>query len=141
MTIHHFAEHQNDVFLPAALLVLIAVVLGALPVVFAPGLRRARSGRSLTAVAAVVAAVSLVAGAWQAGLGVRILQDERARIGAEVRTGYGLDLDAGQVAMLVDGDVVPLRRFGEEGVRLVRTDDGPDAFELRAGRSPLPRQA
>lgn len=122
----HLAADQNDVFVPALAALLAATVLTALPVIFAPGLRRARTVRPVTIAAGTLAVVALVIAAWQAGVGVRTLQDERARLSAELATEHGYRLDDRQVGSLVDGDPVDvdgsslrLRQDGDRGVGLL----------------------
>lgn len=136
MTIHHFAVEQNDVFVPALLAALVATIAIALPVVLAPTLRRGRRGRPTVVLAAAVAAVALVVAGWQAGVGVRTLQQERVRVAVELRDRYGLDLRPAQVAALVDGAAV---RLGGRPVELRRTED--DRFEVVTGRRVLAPQA
>lgn len=104
MTIHHFAENQNLVFLPALLAVLVATVLICLPIIFVQALRRSRRIVPVTVVALVLAAGVLVVAGWQGGVGFRTLGDERSRVQAELRTTYGLvDLSVADVGELVDG--------------------------------------
>ena len=105
MTIPHFADQQNLVFVPALLAVLVATVLICLPVVFAPALRRGRRARrrALVVVAGAVAAAALVVAGWQAGIGVRTLQQERTAVAAQLQSQYGLDLPLGDVNELLNG--------------------------------------
>lgn len=136
MTIHHFAADQDDVFVPALLALLLATAAIVLPVVLAPALRRSRRSRALVAAAAVVAVLSLVLAGWQTGVGLRALQDDRARVGAQLRDRYGLELDRADVGVLVDGGRV---RIDGETIRL--RPIGPDRVEVVAGRRVLPPQA
>lgn len=131
----HLAADQNDVFLPALAALLVATLLVVVPVVLAPAVRRARNGRVAVVVIAVLAVAALVVAAWQAGIGVRTLQSERARVGAELASEYGYHLDPEQVGALVDGD-----RISVDGssLRLRRGEDRPLEL-LVGGRVRAPR--
>ncbi len=106
MTIHHFAGSQNAVFVPALLLLLVATVAICLPIVLAPGIRKAGRSRPVAVVAGLVAVAALGAAAVGAGAAFRDLGSERAAVRAELRERYGLALDSAQVGELIDGGAV-----------------------------------
>ncbi|MFD1720197.1 hypothetical protein [Amnibacterium endophyticum] len=151
MTIEYFAEDQNLVFLPALTALLVATVLICLPIVFAPRLRRGSRTRlrGVGVVAGVLAAVALVAAGWQAGIGVRTLQAERASVADQLEQTYGLGLTSGEVGELVNGGepqrVLPglaerldLRRPQEKHSFKLRLESG-DEYGLTFGGEPVPR--
>lgn len=144
MTIHHFAVAQTDVFVPALAVLALAALFGVLPVIFAPTLRRRRSGRAVTALCIVLSAAALVLTAVQAGAGFRTLGDERALVQRTVQRDYGLKLDAGQIGTLVDGGgVSDVDGYGRKGVRFRLVKDTTEDYELVYGKGssavPLPR--
>ena len=105
MTIPHFADQQNLVFVPALIALLIATVAICLPVVFAPALHRGRRGRRRGPIvlAGIVGAAALVVAGWQGGVGIASLQNERSQVQADIRARYGLDLPSGDVSELISG--------------------------------------
>lgn len=133
MTIPHFADQQNTVFVPALIALLVATVLICLPIVFAPGLRRRRrGGRALIVVAGALAAVALVVAGWQAGIGVRTLQQEREQLRADVQARYGLELDSGEANELVNGGA-PLRLLPQQAEQLgLATPEKRHSLRLKA---------
>lgn len=154
MTIEYFADQQNLVFVPALGALLIATVLICLPIVFAPTLRRASRARlrGVAVVAAVLAAGSLVAAAWQGGVGVRTLQTERASVAQQLQDRYRLGLTSGEVGELIDGgapdkaypdlvSALDLRanKSGKHPLRLKA--DGTDGYDLTYGGEVVPDQA
>lgn len=111
MTIPYFAEQQDLVFVPALIAVLVAVLVVCLPVVFAPRIARWRRGArgALIAAAAVVAVVALGTAGWRAGVGVRVLHEQRAQVRTEIGHRWGIDVSSGEAGTLVDGDPAKLR--------------------------------
>ena len=158
MTIPHFADQQNIVFIPALLAVLVATVLICLPIVFAPALRRGRrrGGRVVVVVAGVAAVVALVVAGWQAGAGARVLQEERTAVAAQLQARYALRLSGAEVNELLNGGaperVLPQQaaalelRPNTKGVqrhplRLKAEATGSDDYVLTYGGVTLPAQA
>ena len=151
MTIHHFAENQNLVFLPALLAALVATVLICLPIVFVQTLRRSRRIVPVMVVALVLAAGALVVAGWQGGVGFRTLGDERARVQAELQRTYGLEFSAAEVGELVDGGTVPRTLLDlatmldlktpskNHGLHFVVTVDDADTYTLTFGGQPWPK--
>lgn len=151
VSIPFFAGNQNLVFVPALLALLAATVVICLPIVFAPTLRRSKRRTPVVALVVVLAAVALVGTALAAANGFRTLGDERARVQAELRSQYGLDLDADEVGELIDGGK-PLRTLPEQAraaklknpdrpktLELKPTATDADRYELHIGEQPWPR--
>lgn len=151
VTIEYFADQQNLVFVPALGALLIATVLICLPIVFAPTLRRRSSARfrGVVVAAGVLAGVALVAAGWQAGVGLRTLQAERASVSQQLQDRYRLGLTSGEVGELVNGGApdkaypdlasaldLKATRSGEHPLRL-RTS-GAGGYELTYGGAPVP---
>lgn len=149
VTIHHFAGSQNAVFVPALLLLLVATVAICLPIVLAPGIRKAGRSRPVALIAGLVAVVALVATAAEAGAAFHGLGTERSVVRAELNRGYDLDLNADEVQELVDGGEVERTmpdRAAALGVRkprskhplrLVPSKTEPDDYTLTFGGVPL----
>lgn len=154
MTIPHFSDQQNTVFIPALLALLVATVLICLPIVFAPALRRGRRAgrRALVAVAGVVAAAALVVTGWQAGVGVRTLQVERTSVASQLQSRYGIELPGGDVNELVNGgrplvalpqlasslDLKPTKS-GKHALHLLPEQEGSDVYRLAYGGETVPQ--
>lgn len=150
MNIPHFGTTQNLVFLPALLTALVPTLLVVLPVVFAPALVRRRGGRVVRAVCFVLAALALVPVALQAGVGMRVLADERLRVQQGIEARYGLHLDDADVHELIDGGkpekVLPqiAAKAGLEQpqkphtLKLVPTSVGSSTYDLTIGDRPWP---
>jgi len=158
VTIPHFADQQNIVFVPALLALLVATVLICLPIVFAPTLRRGRrpGGRALVVVAGVLAVAALVVAGWQAGAGARVLQEERATVASQLQQRYGLGLSGAEVNELLNGGA-PSRTSpqlaselelrpnakGEQthALRLKAEATGSDEYDLTYGGVVLPARS
>ena len=106
LTIPLFSGHQDDVFIPSIVLVLVAALLIALPVVFAPLVRRMRAGRALVALLVAGAALAVIAAVVVAVPGFGTIAQQRATVQARIQSTYGLTLAPGDVARLVNGDTV-----------------------------------
>jgi hypothetical protein len=150
LTIPYFSTHQNVVFIPALLALLVATVVICLPIIFAPTLRRSSRRVPLLALVAVFAVVGLAGTVVLAASGFRTLGDERARVQASIQRIYGVQLNGGEVGELMDGGK-PERRLPEVAARagLLKPDDkktlklvptavGADTYVLTIGGKPWP---
>lgn len=106
MSIPYFAEHQNDVFIPALAVTLLATAFLVFPVIAAPLLKRAR--RVVQVVAILLGCVALAAAAALAGAGFRTLDEQRADVQRTIAAHYGLHLSDAQVSSLLEGGKVKL---------------------------------
>lgn len=131
MPIPYFAEHQNDVFVPALIAALVATVLLTTPVVLAPLLGRIRARRALTATVIVLGAVALVVAVVEAGSGFRVLDTQHANVRRAIADRYGLQLRDDEVSRLIEGGTLQLT---EQGVptKVKLTPAGGDEYVLTA---------
>ena len=128
MPIAYFAEHQNDVFVPALAALLVATAVVVLPVVFAPALRRLRRRRALFVLAGVLAVVAVVVALLQTVAGFQRLDEQRSAVQRAVADQYGIRLTTAQVSTLLEGGTVQVRAAGKGADAAVRTR----TVELRA---------
>jgi ferric-dicitrate binding protein FerR (iron transport regulator) len=131
LPIPYFAEHQNDVFVPALVAALVATVLLTTPVVLAPILARIRSRRALTGVAIVLGLVALVVAVFEAGAGFRTLDTQHADLQRAIADRYGLQLRDDQVSTLIEGGTLQLSAQGVPG-KVKLTPAGGDDYVLSA---------
>ena len=108
MHIDYFREHQNDVFIPALALVLVASVVIALPIILGPTLaRRGRRGPVLT-LCGTIAGLALIGAVIAAVPGFATLHGQRTTLQSELRTIYGLDVPLEVATKLLNGDTFTL---------------------------------
>ena len=131
MPIPYFAEHQNDVFLPALVTALVATVLLTAPVIAAPLLARMRARRALLTAALVLGAAAVVLAAVQVGAGLQTRDAQRLRVQHELADRYGLQLRGDEVSALLEGATV---RVTEQGAptKVKLTPVGGDDYALTA---------
>jgi hypothetical protein len=109
LPIPYFAEHQNDVFIPALVAVLVATVLLVLPAIAGTLLARIR-GRG------VIRALTIA---------LRELDEQHDSVQRAIGSRYGLQLSGEQVSSLLEGGTVKVAAAGPvSAVRLTRRDDG-----------------
>jgi hypothetical protein len=124
LPIPYFAEHQNDVFIPALVAALVATVLLTIPVLAAPLLRRARRRRAFSAVAMVLGALALVVAGLQTWAGFRALDAQHDGLRSALASRYGLQLGNDQVSTLLEGGSVRVTADGAtRTVKLVPSGD------------------
>jgi hypothetical protein len=111
MPIPFFGPAQTDAFIPALSWFLVATALAVAPVVLAPLLARRRSGLAVTIGAVVLAIAAVVPGVLQTGQAFTTLGNERALVQHTLASRYGVDLDQGQAASLLEGGKVQVAGF------------------------------
>lgn len=137
MPIPYFAEHQNDVFIPALVATLVATVLLTIPVLAAPLLRRARRRRRLTPAAIVLGVVALVVAGVQVAAGFGALEAQHAHVRRALASRYGLQLGDDQVSTLLEGGTVRVTADGAtRTVKLVPAGDDYVPADVKG--APLP---
>ena len=119
MPIQFFSGHQDDVFIPALLVLLIGVTIVVLPVMFAPRVARMRQRRAIVALAAVVAVATVVVVAVLAVPGFGTISRQVTALRSAVQSRYGVALTRDEASDLVDGDTLKL-----PGVALVHDANG-----------------
>ncbi|WP_375388330.1 hypothetical protein [uncultured Amnibacterium sp.] len=150
MTIHHFAENQNVVFVPALFALLAATVLVCLPILLGQTLQRSGRRVPVTVAAWALAAVALGVSGWQTSIGVGMLAHERAEVRTGLAARYGIDLTAAEVDELVNGGK-PKRTLPQQAaaagllkpdqphaLQLVPVDEGGDVYRLAIGGRTIP---
>ena len=124
MPIPYFAEHQNDVFIPALAAALVATLLLTIPVLAAPLLRAAPRRRALNAVTIVLGALALVVAGLQAWAGFGALDAQHDDLRSGLASRYGLQLRDDQVSTLIEGGSVRVTADGAtRTVKLIPTGD------------------
>jgi energy-coupling factor transporter transmembrane protein EcfT len=125
LPIPYFAEHQNDVFIPALVAVLVATVLLVLPAIAGTLLARIRGRAVIRALTIALGAVALVIAVQQTVVGFRELDEQHDSVQRAIGSRYGLQLSGEQVSSLLEGGTVKVAAAGPvSAVRLTRRDDG-----------------
>lgn len=108
MHIDYFREHQNDVFIPALGLVLVAAIVVALPILFGPTLARRGSRRPVLTLCVAVAGLALVGAVLASLPGFATLDAQRRTLQSDLRDRYGIDVPIGDAGKLLNGDTFEL---------------------------------
>ena len=106
MPIQFFSGHQDDVFIPALVVVLIGAAIVALPVMFALRVAKMRRRGVVIGATVVVAVVTVAAAVALAVPGFGTISAQVGTLRADVQSRYGISLTSDQAQDLVDGDSI-----------------------------------
>jgi hypothetical protein len=110
--IQFFSGHQDDVFIPALLVVLVGVAIVAVPVIAWTRVVKMRQRRAILLLTGIVAVATVVVALVLALPGFGVLHRQDVAVRAAIETQYGIALSQTEASDLVDGDSLLIPKVG-----------------------------